>query len=110
MCNGFQVLCEAGLLPGALLLNASQKFICKDVYLKAENRTSFWMQGVDKVIRIPIAHGEGRYIADPETLAKLDGTWKDVNWVAEPYKEGSDVMLLKLGEELAVDVDPLSAV
>ncbi len=71
-CNGFQVLCEAGLLPGALLLNAGQKFLCKDVYLAAENRTSIWTRGVNQVLRIPIAHGEGRYVVDAETMLQLD--------------------------------------
>jgi len=71
-CNGFQVLCEAGLLPGALLLNAGQKFLCKDVYLAVENRTSLWTRGVDKILRIPIAHGEGRYIADDDTVSRLE--------------------------------------
>jgi phosphoribosylformylglycinamidine synthase len=73
VCNGFQVLCESGLLPGALLLNESQKFLCLDVHLKAENRTSIWTRGVDKVIRIPIAHGEGRFICEGETLKRLEG-------------------------------------
>jgi len=72
-CNGFQVLTEAGLLPGALLLNRDEKFICRDVFLKAENRTSIWTRGVDRVLRIPIAHGEGRYIADEETLRRVEG-------------------------------------
>lgn len=71
-CNGFQVLCEAGLLPGALLLNSGQKFICRDVYLRAENKSSLWTQGVDKILRIPIAHGEGRYVGDVETLDQLE--------------------------------------
>ncbi len=71
-CNGFQVLCEAGLLPGALLLNAGQKFLCKDVYLRAENRTSMWTRGVDKILRIPIAHGEGRYVADEDAVKRLE--------------------------------------
>ncbi len=71
-CNGFQVLCEAGLLPGALLLNAGQKFLCKDVYLAVENRTSLWTRGVDKILRLPIAHGEGRYIADEDAVARLE--------------------------------------
>ncbi len=71
-CNGFQMLCEAGLLPGALLLNAEQRFICKDVYLKAENRTSLWTRNVDKVLRIPIAHGEGRYVVDQVTAETLE--------------------------------------
>ena len=71
-CNGFQVLCEAGLLPGALLQNVAEKFLCKDVYVLAENRTSIWTHGVSQVLRIPIAHGEGRYVADEETLQELE--------------------------------------
>lgn len=72
VCNGFQVLCEAGLLPGALLLNIEQKFLCKDVFLKAETRRSPWTQGVDRVIRIPIAHGEGRYVIEADDLKRLE--------------------------------------
>lgn len=71
-CNGFQILCESGLLPGALLLNESQKFICKHVFLRAENRTSLWTRNVDQIIEIPIAHGEGRYICDEDTLKELE--------------------------------------
>ncbi len=70
-CNGFQILCEAGLLPGALLLNEHEKFVCKYVSLEAVNRTSLWTRGVDRPIQIPIAHGEGRYVCDEETLAEL---------------------------------------
>jgi len=73
-CNGFQILCESGLLPGALLLNGSQKFVCKFVHLRTENRSSFWTEGVDRIIRIPVAHGEGRYICDAETLKVLEDT------------------------------------
>ncbi len=72
VCNGFQILCELGLLPGALILNAGQKFICQDVYLKAENRTSPWTRSAEGVLRIPIAHGEGRFVADPETIQQLE--------------------------------------
>ena len=72
-CNGFQVLCESHLLPGALLLNAEQKFICQNVWLKPENRTSLWTRGVDRLISLPIAHGEGRYVCDDETLRQLNG-------------------------------------
>ncbi len=72
VCNGFQVLCEAGLLPGALLLNERQKFLCQDVYLRAENRTSPWTEAVDRIVRIPIAHGEGRYVCDDLTLARME--------------------------------------
>ncbi len=84
-CNGFQVLCEAGLLPGALLLNAGQKFLCHDVRLRAENRTSLWTRGVDREIKIPIAHGEGRYVADEETLRQLEGEGR----IAFRYVDGS---------------------
>lgn len=71
-CNGFQILCESGLLPGALLLNIAEKFLCLDVFLKAENRVSPWTEGVSGILRIPIAHREGRYVCDLETLRKLE--------------------------------------
>lgn len=71
-CNGFQILCEAGILPGALMRNGNQKFICKDVYLRAETRRSIWTRGVDRVLRIPIAHGEGRYVADADTIKAME--------------------------------------
>ncbi|MEQ1823119.1 MAG: phosphoribosylformylglycinamidine synthase subunit PurQ [Fimbriimonadaceae bacterium] len=73
VCNGFQVACEVGLLPGALLLNEKQKFLHRDVYLRAENHSSPWTEGVNRVIRTPIAHGEGRYVCDDETLARIEG-------------------------------------
>lgn len=63
VCNGFQILCEAGLLPGALLGNENQKFVCKNVFIK-ENKQQ-------EVFKIPVAHGEGRYYADTATLADL---------------------------------------
>ncbi len=65
VCNGFQILCESGLLPGVLLKNANQQFICKNVYLKGQ------LQGDEGVYKIPIAHGEGRFHASEETLAQL---------------------------------------
>lgn len=71
VCNGFQILCEAGLLPGALLLNESQKFVCKYIHLRAVNRSSAWTSGVDRVLKLPVAHGEGRYIADSDVLKAL---------------------------------------
>lgn len=73
VCNGFQILCESGLLPGALLHNENQKFICKNVYLKADNNDSAFTAFVDKnkAIKIPIAHGEGKYFANEETLAEM---------------------------------------
>ena len=75
ICNGFQILCEAGLLPGALLRNASLHFICRDVFLKVENDHTFFTKCYreGEVIKVPIAHGEGNYFADQETLKKLDG-------------------------------------
>lgn len=73
VCNGFQILTEAGLLPGALLLNEKEQFLCQDVHLQRVNTTSIWTSGVDKVLRIPIAHGEGRYVCDSETLKRIEG-------------------------------------
>lgn len=72
VCNGFQILAEAGLLPGALTRNINQKFICKDVYLRAETKRSIWTSGVNQIIRIPIAHGEGRYIIDADGLKSIE--------------------------------------
>lgn len=74
ICNGFQILTEAGLLPGVLLRNTSLHFICKDVYLKTENRSTAFTNAVPegKILRIPIAHGEGNYFADDETIAELE--------------------------------------
>lgn len=73
ICNGFQILCEAGLLPGALLRNNNQKFICKNVWIKAQTNNSVLTANIelDKALKIPIAHAEGRYFANPYTLAKL---------------------------------------
>ena len=73
ICNGFQILCESGLLPGALLHNDNQKFICKNIYLKADNNETHFTSLVSKeqVLKIPIAHGEGKYYADEDTLADM---------------------------------------
>ena len=73
ICNGFQILCEAGLLPGALLRNENQKFICKNIYLKAETNNSAITSNIDlsQPLKIPIAHAEGRYYADAATLQSL---------------------------------------
>ena len=74
ICNGFQILCESGLLPGALLRNENQLFVCENVYLKCENTQTVLthlLQG-DKAYKIPIAHAEGRYFADDDTLAQLE--------------------------------------
>jgi phosphoribosylformylglycinamidine synthase len=74
ICNGFQVLCEAGLLPGVLMRNASLRFVCRDVHLNVERPdtlfTSLYRRG--EVIRLPVAHGDGNYFADTETLDRLE--------------------------------------
>ncbi len=74
ICNGFQVLTEAGLLPGALLANTNLHFTCKDVYLRVERTDLPFTTGYQpgQVLKIPIAHGEGRYYSDAETLERLE--------------------------------------
>ncbi len=74
VCNGFQILCEAGLLPGVLMRNARLRFICRDVYLRVEHSDSPFTRGYNagQVIRVPVAHGEGNYIADAETIERLE--------------------------------------
>lgn len=72
VCNGFQILCESGLLPGALLHNNSRKFICKNVHIKVEAKDTQLTNAVPvKALKVPIAHGEGKYFADAETIASL---------------------------------------
>jgi len=73
ICNGFQVLCEAGLLPGALLLNRNQQFICQNIYMRTETTHSAVTNALEvgQVLQIPIAHAEGRYYADADTLATI---------------------------------------
>ena len=75
ICNGFQIACEAGLLPGALLRNASLKFVSETVRIRVENTDTLFTNRYERgaVLRIPIAHGDGRYTADPETLHTLEG-------------------------------------
>jgi phosphoribosylformylglycinamidine synthase subunit PurQ / glutaminase len=74
ICNGFQILCEAGLLPGTLLHNDNQKFICKNVFIKPYTSRSIVTAHLNhtKALKIPIAHGEGRYYADDKTIKELD--------------------------------------
>lgn len=75
ICNGFQILCESGLLPGVLMRNEGLRFICRDVHLKVETDQNFYTKCYrkDEVIRVPIAHAEGNYFADTETLDRLEG-------------------------------------
>ena len=84
VCNGFQILTEAGLLPGALLRNKNLKFMCRTVQLKVENNNSLFTNQYEagEVINIPIAHGEGNYYCDEETLAEL----KANNQIAFTYE------------------------
>lgn len=75
VCNGFQILCEAGLLPGVLMRNENLRFICRDVYLRVERSDTPFTRGYNagQVVRVPVAHGEGNYIADGETISRLEG-------------------------------------
>ncbi len=93
ICNGFQILLEAGLLPGAMLQNESLLFICKHVYLKTETSNSPFTRGIKKgaVLNLPIAHGEGNYFCDSETLKRL----QDEDRIAFRYSSETG----KLGKE-----------
>src|SRR5881397_3202339 len=90
ICNGFQILCEAGLLPGALIRNRSLQFRCEHIFLKTITTDSPFTNQIpaDKLLRLPIAHGEGCYFADEETLAGLRANnqilWRYVNAQGEP--------------------------
>jgi phosphoribosylformylglycinamidine synthase len=74
ICNGFQILTEAKLLPGALLHNTSRKFICKNVFLKADNNSSILTQGLslETPLKVPIAHGEGNFFASADEIKKIE--------------------------------------
>ena len=73
VCNGFQILCESGLLPGVLLQNDHQKFVCKNVFIKSEDNKNLIGRNVgEKVLKIPVAHGEGRYFADAATMEQIN--------------------------------------
>jgi phosphoribosylformylglycinamidine synthase len=75
ICNGFQVLCEAGLLPGALLRNEDLRFVCRQVNLVAAEASSPFLDGIvaGELLSIPVKHGEGRYYAPPEMLERIEG-------------------------------------
>jgi phosphoribosylformylglycinamidine synthase len=95
ICNGFQILCEAGLLPGALIRNRSLQFRCEHIFLKTVTHESpFTSQiPVGKILRVPIAHGEGCYFAGDETLASLQSSgqvlWQYVNAAGEATAESN---------------------
>jgi len=88
VCNGFQILIEAGLLPGALMRNQSLKFVCREVKLEVTNANTAFTRGYSQgqVFRCPVAHHDGNYFADPETLAHLE----DNGRVAFRYAEGTN--------------------
>ena len=88
VCNGFQILIEAGLLPGALMRNTSLKFVCREVKLEVANAKTDFTRGYaqGQVIRCPVAHHDGNYFADSETLARVEGEGQ----VAFRYAEGTN--------------------
>jgi len=92
ICNGFQILCESGLLPGALMRNRSLSYKCEHVNLRVERTdtayTGHYSQG--QLLSIPIAHGEGNYFCDPETLAELEGEGRVVFRYVDPTGEMTD--------------------
>ena len=87
ICNGFQILCEAGILPGVLMRNASLRFICREAHLRVETSDSVFtrLYARGEVIRCPVAHGDGNYRADPGTLAAL----RDEDRIAFRYTDAS---------------------
>jgi phosphoribosylformylglycinamidine synthase subunit PurQ / glutaminase len=88
VCNGFQILLEAGLLPGALMRNASLKFVCREVKLEVSNANTAFTRGYapGEIIRCPVAHHDGNFFADAETLKRLEGEGQ----VAFRYAEGTN--------------------
>ena len=88
VCNGFQIITEAGLLPGVLVRNAQLRFVCREVKLLVENNTTFFTNKMAKgtIVSCPVAHGEGNYICDAETLKQLEGEGR----VVFRYAEGSN--------------------
>ena len=86
VCNGFQILCESGLLPGVLMRNAGLKFICRDVFLRVERSDSPFTRGYNagQVIRVPVAHGEGNYVADEATVQALEAEGRVLFRYASP--------------------------
>jgi len=88
VCNGFQILLEAGLLPGALMRNTSLKFVCREVKLQVTNENTAFTRNYrpGQIIRCPVAHHDGNYFADAETLARIEGQGQ----VAFRYAEGTN--------------------
>jgi phosphoribosylformylglycinamidine synthase I len=91
ICNGFQILTESGLLPGVLLRNASLKFVCRDVHLKVETSNSPFTRAYNagQVLTVPIAHGDGNYFADGDTLKRLHDEDRIAFRYCSPHAGGS---------------------
>jgi len=91
ICNGFQILCEAGLLPGALTRNAGLHFVCRDLALRIESAATAWTSSfaVGQEIVVPLKSGEGRYVADAATLARLESDGRVVFRYVDPAPNGS---------------------
>lgn len=94
ICNGFQILLESGLLPGAMTRNTSLRFICKDVFLRIENRETIFTKGAKtgQVLRMPIAHAEGNYFVDNETLNKLQKNNQIVFRYCTPERDDNGIV------------------
>jgi len=91
MCNGFQILCEAGLLPGALTRNVGLHFVCRDLRLRVESSSTAWTGAfaAGQEIVVPLKSGEGRYVADAATLAHLEADGRIVFRYVDPAPNGS---------------------
>ncbi|MCK4939367.1 MAG: phosphoribosylformylglycinamidine synthase subunit PurQ [Rhodospirillaceae bacterium] len=118
VCNGFQVLCEAEILPGVLMRNANLKFICKDVELTVERSDTAFTNGYDagQKITIPVAHHDGNYFTDDETLKRIEGNGQvafrysdnpngSINSIAGVYNEAGNVLGLMPHPERMVDAE-----
>ena len=92
ICNGFQVLTEAGMLPGALLRNRTLSFLCRDVYLAVERRDTVVTSAVPEgaILTVPVGHGEGNYFAEPDVLDRLEGEGRVVFRYVGPAGERED--------------------
>jgi phosphoribosylformylglycinamidine synthase subunit PurQ / glutaminase len=92
ICNGFQILCEAGLLPGALTRNAGLAFVCRRIHVRCETAGTAFTSTVEagEVLDVPVKHGEGRFVADPDTLARIEGEGRVVFRYCSPRGELGD--------------------
>jgi len=96
ICNGFQILCESGLLPGVLVRNARLRFVCREALLKVERNDTPYTRKYSKgaIVRYPVAHGEGNYTADIETLKRLEGDGRVIFRYVMPDGKRDDTQVL----------------